>query len=360
MRIGRFVTIPALYELSQQSALEWMAAAHAESEAKLANLDPAGKRDFETRMLRLLGKVACTPDKISKRGHHVDHVAKRAFDPLPRGAGTSARMKTFAAIVETAFARLYEDASPPDDLVHVTCTGYVSPSGAQKLVADKQWATRVTHAYHMGCYAAVPALRIAAGALANGSRRVDIVHTELCSLHMDASDHSPEQLVVQSLFADGLVRYSLENEGTGLELLASHERVLPDSAQAMAWRVGDHGMAMTLSRDVPGRISVVLRAFVAELFARAGLPLGDLKRCMWAVHPGGPKILDGVRDALELTESQIATSRTVLREHGNMSSATLPYIWMRLLRDVPAGTLVPSLAFGPGLTICGALLEKRC
>ena len=50
----------------------------------------------------------------------------------------------------------------------------------------------------------------------------------------------------------------------------------------------------------------------------------------------------------------------MLRDYGNMSSATLPYIWMRLLRDVPVGTLIPSLAFGPGLTICGALFEKRC
>jgi predicted naringenin-chalcone synthase len=212
----------------------------------------------------------------------------------------------------------------------------------------------------MGCYASIPALRVAAGALATGSQRVDIVHTELCSLHMDASDHSPEQLVVQSLFADGLIRYSLAADGPGLELLATHERVLPDSASAMSWRVGDHGMAMTLARDVPGRIAAVLRSFVTELFDRAGLSLGDLKRCTWAVHPGGPKILDGVRDALELAEAQIATSRSVLREHGNMSSATLPYVWMRLARDLPAGSLVPSLAFGPGLTICGALFEKRC
>jgi predicted naringenin-chalcone synthase len=360
VRIGGFETVPARYELSQQKALEWMAAAHAESEATLARLDADGKRAFEGRMLRLLGRFACTPDKITKRGHHVDHVARREFDPLPHGAGTAARMQTFAAIVDDTLARMYENELPPDELIHVTCTGYVSPSGAQKLVAAKQWPTRVTHAYHMGCYAAVPALRIASGAIANGSRRVDIVHTELCSLHMDPGDHSPEQLVVQSLFADGLIRYSITRDEPGLELLATHERVLPDSAQSMSWRVGDHGMAMTLARDVPSRIGHVLREFVTELFARAGLSLDALKRCVWAVHPGGPKILDGVRDTLELSEAQIATSRAVLRDHGNMSSATLPTIWMRLAREVPPGTLIPSLAFGPGLTICGALFENRC
>jgi predicted naringenin-chalcone synthase len=334
-----------------------MAAAHAESEAVTSNLDQDAKRAFETKMLRVLGKVACTPNKIAKRGHHVDHVARGEFDPLPQGARTAARMATYAAIVDDAFPRLYESSAPPDDIVHVTCTGYVSPSGAQKFVAAKRWPTRVTHAYHMGCYAAIPALRIACG---TGSQRADIVHTELCSLHMDPSNHSPEQLVVQSLFADGLIRYSCMTDGEGLELLATHERILPDSADSMAWRVGDHGMAMTLARDVPSRIAGELRQFVTELFVRAQVSLAQLRRCVWAVHPGGPKILDAVRDTLELGETQVAASRKVLRDHGNMSSATLPYIWMRLLRDVPVGTLIPSLAFGPGLTICGALFEKRC
>ncbi|HSD91175.1 MAG TPA: 3-oxoacyl-[acyl-carrier-protein] synthase III C-terminal domain-containing protein [Kofleriaceae bacterium] len=345
----------------QQKSLDWLAGAHAASEAELAQLDDDEKHAFQSRMLRLLGRCACTPDKIAMRGHSVERVEQGTFDPLPHGAVTSARMLQFSAIVDPYLIAAYaDDRVAPDDLVHVTCTGYVSPSGAQKLVAAKRWPTRVTHAYHMGCYAAVPALRMAAGFCATGSRRVDLVHTELCSLHFDPSDHSPEQLVVQSLFADGLIRYSLRPTGPGLELLATHEQVLPDSAQSMGWRVGDHGMAMTLARDVPMRIASKLREFVIELFERANVSLNELPHSTWAVHPGGPKILDGVRDALELTESQLVTSRDVLRDHGNMSSATLPHIWMRLDRDLPAGALVPSLAFGPGLTICGALFVKRC
>ena len=87
----------------------------------------------------------------------------------------------------------------------------------------------------------------------------------------------------------------------------------------------------------------------------------DLKRCVVAVHPGGPKLIDRVRDVLELDEAQVAASRGVLRDYGNMSSATLPHIWMRLLADpaVPRGTPIPSFAFGPGLSVCGALLEKQ-
>jgi predicted naringenin-chalcone synthase len=129
----------------------------------------------------------------------------------------------------------------------------------------------------------------------------------------------------------------------------------------MRWVVGNHGMHMTLARDVPERIAAVLRVFIAELFRRGGIALGSIGACTFAVHPGGPRIIDGVRDVLELDDAQVQASRDVLRDHGNMSSATLPHIWMRLAGDplIPRGTLIPSLAFGPGLTICGAILEKR-
>ena len=118
---------------------------------------------------------------------------------------------------------------------------------------------------------------------------------------------------------------------------------------------------MTLARDVPEQIGGALRGFVLALYQRAGLdPFVHLRSSVAAVHPGGPRIIDRVRDILELGESQVQTSREVLRDYGNMSSATLPHIWMRILADngVPPDTLVLSLAFGPGLTLCGGLFRK--
>jgi predicted naringenin-chalcone synthase len=198
----------------------------------------------------------------------------------------------------------------------------------------------------------------------NDEARVDIVHTELCSLHLDPSNHSAEQCVVQSLFADGFIRYSLidSSQAVGLELLSASENILPDSAGAMGWVVGDHGMQMTLTREVPERIAAVLRPFVIDLFAKAGLRAElELSRCVAAIHPGGPKIIEQARQVLELEQRQVQTSCDVLREFGNMSSATLPHVWQRICDDpaVKPGVLVLSLAFGPGLSICGALLRKH-
>ncbi|MGN6104063.1 MAG: 3-oxoacyl-[acyl-carrier-protein] synthase III C-terminal domain-containing protein [Kofleriaceae bacterium] len=371
--LTKFLVTRPRHDHAQAQILEWLAAAHAESEAALERLSEADHQAFAARIARALRRCGCGPDRIARRGIAIDDLCHTAWQDNalydvprePHGSGSAARSQRFAEVVDAYFDETYaEDASPPDDLIHVTCTGYVAPSGAQKLVARRGWgaATRVTHAYHMGCYASVPAVRIAAGFVAAGARRVDIAHTELCSLHLDPSEHAIEQLVVHSLFADGMIRYSMIDGGggPGLRLLAVHECVVPDSEQSMSWRVADRGMQMTLARDVPARIADGLRGFVTALAGRAGRELGELQRGAFAVHPGGPKILDRVRDVLELEERQLATSRGVLRDCGNMSSATLPHIWGRLIDDpgVAPGALVASLAFGPGLTMCGAVFEK--
>lgn len=363
--LTRFAASRPRYVVPQGRTLDWLAAAHAQSEAATKQLDDAHRRAFEDRARAALTKCGCGPDRIAQRGVSVDEMApdgalREPYDLSrdPRGGDTGERTRMYAAIVDEYFERAFPDGTPPPgDLVHVTCTGYVSPSAAQKLVAHRGWATRVVHAYHMGCYAAVPAVRIGLGLGAN----VEIVHTELCSLHVDPADHALGTLVVQSLFADGLIRYALAPDGPGLRVLAVHEQILPGTADAMTWMPGSHGMRMTLARDVPERIAGAVRPFLAALFERAGMSLRALRETVFAVHPGGPKIIDRVRDTLELDEAQVAASRRVLLEYGNMSSATLPHIWAALLADraVPAGARIASLAFGPGLTTCGLLLEKQ-
>lgn len=372
------------FEIAQSRALEWLTEIHAASQATIERLTAAERDAFAARIDKLVQRCACGPEKIGSRGHAVADLGRSDFENLilydvtrnPRGRGTAARSKLFAEVVDAYFELEFSDeTTPPSDLIHVTCTGYVTPSGAQRVVASKGWGarTQVTHAYHMGCYAAVPALRIAAGQLAvagsfapgGADRRADIVHTELCTLHLDPSEHSAEQLVVQSLFADGFIRYSLrENEQSshGLDVLALSEQILAGSAESMGWAAGDFGMHMTLARDVPDRIAGALRSFVSGLFDKAGVNWADsLRTAMVAVHPGGPKIIDRVREVLELNDAQVQASRDVLLDFGNMSSATLPHVWLRMLADdeVRSGTLILSLAFGPGLTVCGGLFRKR-
>jgi predicted naringenin-chalcone synthase len=381
-----FRSLSPAHTIAQADSLAWIASAHARAAATLARGEGRSfdENAFREHLARRIARFGCGADKIASRGHELGDCGHTRWaemeiyrlDARPEGEGMLARTRFFDDRARGVLARLYaEEVDPPADLVHVTCTGYASPSAAQRIVADNGWgeATRVTHAYHMGCYAAFPALRIAGGlALADGAvgagdpRRVDVVHTEMCSLHFDPRVHEAEQLVVQSLFADGFIRYvvcdasTYDGRSPALTLLAQAEIVVPDSSESMTWICSDGGMRMTLARDVPERLAERVAGFVKRLWTNAGLDEGERARALYAVHPGGPRILDRVRDVLGLEEKHIEASRRVLREHGNMSSATVPHIWMDLARsaDVEPGRPIVSLAFGPGLTLCGSVMRK--
>ncbi len=348
--LSNFEIIRPQIEMSQAETLDLLAETHG---AQLSEGD------------RL---VATLPSLIKRFGVKPEQISNRGFENLRPGVEGSTileRTKFFGERANETFKRFYAGATAaPGHIIHVTCTGYVSPSPAQSLVNNNNWSgmTNVTHAYHMGCYAAMPAVRMAEGFIAAKSQKVDIVHTEMCGLHMDRHENSPEQLVVQSLFADGNVKYTAVPEADardGFRLLTIKEKIVPDSLLDMTWITGSHNMQMTLSREVPTKIGSLLRQFVIELCGSAGLNVATiLNKAVFAVHPGGPKIIDAVRDILELREDQISASRKVLFDYGNMSSATLPHVWHRLLSDgIKSSTPVVSLAFGPGLTIFGAVFE---
>ena len=128
---------------------------------------------------------------------------------------------------------------------------------------------------------------------------------------------------------------------------------MPDSVSAMTWRIGDHGFRMTLSPQVPERIREHLADWLGSWLAQHGLGLDDVGS--WAVHPGGPRILDAVEASLELDPDDLAISREILRTHGNMSSPTVLFILERMIRLNRARPCV-ALAFGPGLVVEAALL----
>jgi predicted naringenin-chalcone synthase len=279
----------------------------------------------------------------------------------PKGADIEAKNHFYAERVATVFNQMYPaGVTTPKHLIHVTCTGYVSPSAPQAHFSSYPKAPAITHAYHMGCYASLPAVRIAhAFVKSNESSEVDIVHTEICSLHLTPTVHTPEQMVVQTLFADGHIKYQVSTEAQGFKIILIKEKLIPDSLADMTWIPSAHGMKMTLSREVPFKIRDHLSTFLRELCEEAGESLENiLREAIFAVHPGGPKIIEAVQKKLELKDEQVQLSQKILFERGNMSSATLPHVWKEILDTHPIpGRRVVSLAFGPGLTIFGGLFE---
>jgi predicted naringenin-chalcone synthase len=295
----------------------------------------------------------------------------------PTGELLDARMDLFEETACSVFDRVYaKEHSAPDDIVHVTCSGYVSPSPVQTFLSKRGWhRTGVTHSYHMGCYGAFPAVRTALGLVGSSysslpcpKRRVDLVHTEFLSLHFDLLGEAPDSFVTSTLFADGFIKYSAYPQSEfatgakpGLKILALDEQILPESLPEMTLRPGPLQFDMSLSKRVPFLIRDSIVDFFASLCAQADVDFESEKsKMIFAIHPGGPAILNQIRNRLGIEESQIAIGRRVLYEHGNMASATAPHIWQRILEteDIPAGSHVLSVAFGPGLTVIGALFEK--
>jgi predicted naringenin-chalcone synthase len=276
----------------------------------------------------------------------------------PLGAPLEERNLVFGEKTKHVFDELYHDRHP-DHVIHVTCTGYLSPSPVQSFFSKDEHSPEITHAYHMGCYASLPAVRMGVGLALSEEKEIDIVHTEICSLHLRPEVNTPEQMVVQSLFADGHIRYIVSDEKKGMKILCVHEKIVPDTEAYMTWIPSSHGMSMTLSREVPIKIRDSLEGFIRELCEKAHVNVGDiLKEGIFAIHPGGPKIIEAVQKKLGLNDEQVKESKKVLLERGNMSSATLPHVWNEILNANPEkGRKVLSLAFGPGLTIFGSLFE---
>jgi len=373
--LGDFVHIRPRFESGQKELLEWTAKIHtvaAETE------DPS--KPFSCIKERLL-ELGSGKEKIQKRGFQISDPFEDSYEDMhiypvslhPEGVGFKERMLFFDRETTQIFEQFYGPDTPlPAHLIHVTCTGYVAPSPAQKIVSQRKESlnTVVTHAYHMGCYASIPAIRIAAGALSStlpspADCSVDIVHTEVCSLHLNPLRHSTEQLVVQSLFADGFIKYSVFTEdpkGASLKILALLEEIIPDSLNSMTWSCDDVCHAMTLNKNVPVFITRSLDGYFARLVTMAGLDGSNVKKnAYFAIHPGGPKIVQHIQNLFSLDDRQLTHSLYVLQNYGNMSSATLPHIWERMLSDenLPSGALIVSLAFGPGLSIVGALFQKQ-
>jgi predicted naringenin-chalcone synthase len=207
----------------------------------------------------------------------------------------------------------------------------------------------------MGCYAALPGLGVAADYVALHRRPAAMLCVELPSLHVQPSERDPQQVVAHALFSDAAAAVVLLPGGPGPEVARLVARTDPTTADHMSWEITDLGFRMGLSPRVPEALARHVAPAVGELLVDTGLAVRDVAG--WAVHPGGPRILDVVRESLELEPDAMTPSVAALAEHGNCSSPTVLLILDQLLRRPGGlGGSAVAMAFGPGLTLYGALL----
>lgn len=275
------------------------------------------------------------------------------------GPSTGERMQIYAAeagpmAVRAASAAVAESGFAPESVTHlvtVSCTGFVSPGVDYALINELGLRPTVerVHVGFMGCHGAINGLRVAnAFTTANPAARVLLCAVELCSLHYHCGNDA-DKAVANAIFADGaaaVVGSGPPAEADDWSLAATGSCLIPGTADAMGWAVGDSGFEMTLSRRIPGLIAKNVRPWMEAWLRDNGLSLDGVGS--WAVHPGGPKILAAVEEGLGLPAAALSASRELYATHGNMSSPTVLFIVDRL-RKAGAARPCVALGFGPGL-----------
>jgi Predicted naringenin-chalcone synthase len=299
-------------------------------------------------------------------GVRTRHGVVNPCDEDVSGWGTGARMERFLVeampLGKDAVAAALDDAGlAPDEIglfAVVSCTGYVSPGLDIRLAADLGMGSDVQRLSvgHMGCYAAVPGLGAVSDYVVARGRPAVLLCLELPSLHVQPATSRLDQVVAHAIFGDAAAAVVVEpgsGSGPGYTVVDVLARTDTSTADHMTWDVTDMGFRMGLSPRVPAVLARHVRDVVTELLTRNGLALSDVDG--WAVHPGGPRILDVVGRELRLGEQDLAISRGVLSEHGNCSSGTVLIVLDQLTRQRRSGTVVV-MAFGPGLTLYTGLL----
>ena len=303
-------------------------------------------------------------------------------DAEDRGPTTADRLHRFqreapALASNAANDALTASSMRPESITHlitVTCTGFYAPGLDIDLINQLKLSpsTERIQVGFMGCHASINAFRVAQALCeSDATHNVLVCCVELCSLHYQYGMDT-DSIVSNAIFADGasaLVISGTEADAEGedtetrypesntakLGIIAATGSVLvANSTDAMTWRIGNHGFCMTLSAEVPDLITSQLRACIEPWLAQHGLTIQEVNG--WAIHPGGSRILNAAQQSLDLNHTQIFPSRSVLYDHGNMSSATLPFILNRLSVERVEKPWV-MLGFGPGLEIEIALIR---
>lgn len=280
-----------------------------------------------------------------------------------RGAfpGTAERMALYAthahelAVAAIDKLQLGQEKNRITHLIVTTCTGFSAPGVDLEIIAACGLSPSVERTIigFMGCYAAINGLKLARHIVrSDPDARVLMVSVELCTLHLRET-RDMEKLLSFCLWGDGCAAALVTAEKTGLQLDSFTSLLAADTKDLMSWSVRDDGFDMVLSGQVPGAIETALRSNAATVLK--DFAVGDID--LWAVHPGGRSVLDAVERALQLPTTALAPSREVLRENGNMSSATVLFVLEKMLQQRSDGLQGCAMAFGPGLTAETALFR---
>jgi len=363
---GAYITamgtaVPA-YRFDQSRIADFMA------QAMHLNADDERRLRALYRSTRIQQRYSVLPDYGREVGGFTFYPNSADLEPFPTVQQRMLAYRQHAVgLAEVALRDcLATRNTKPEEITHlitVSCTGMYAPGPDIELIGRLGLRSSVHRlaVNFMGCYGAFNGLKAATALVqADPDAKVLLVCVELCTLHFQKKNEEDHWLA-NALFADGaaaaLIEGQLPEQDTGLEIMDFACEVLPDGKDDMAWHISDFGFEMKLTSRVPDILRTGLLSVLERLTHTGGIQPDDVS--LYAIHPGGRRILEVVEEVLGLTHEDNAAAYDTLRDYGNMSSATILFVLKKLweLNHQSAGAYIFASAFGPGLTAETALLK---
>jgi predicted naringenin-chalcone synthase len=321
------------------------------------------KRHYsETLTTRSLGQIRATfaHPSIRKRHFAVDDpgaiMTESADERVARFTRHSIALA--AEAVEKALDKVGLAVDDVAALVVNTCTGYICP-GISTYLIERLGLSRSIKAFDLvgsGCGGAIPNLQVAEAMLPESGGVVVSVAVEICSAAFQM-DNDLSLIMSNAIFGDGAAAAVLWRKPVGLQLVASAGRYLPELRDSIRFVHKDGKLHNQLSTDLPELVKGAAAGVVADLLSASSLDSEEITQ--WALHTGGEKIINAVRDEIGITDEQLWATRKVLAEYGNMSSPTVWFVMDELLQSgIRPGEWCMMIAYGAGLSAHGYLVRK--
>ena len=248
-----------------------------------------------------------------------------------------------------------------DFLITVSCTGIMIPSLDAYLINDlglRQDVVRLP-VTEMGCAAGVSGMIYAKNFLkANPGKRAAVVAVESPTATFQINDYAMANIVSAAIFGDGAacVLLSADEADKGPEILAEEMYHFYKSEEMMGFKLTDTGLQMVLDVAVPETIAGHFPDIIHPFLSKNGMEISDINHLIF--HPGGKKIIQVVEELFGQLGKNIDRTKDVLKQYGNMSSATVLYVLQQFMESSPAaGETGLMLSFGPGFSAQRILLK---
>lgn len=255
-----------------------------------------------------------------------------------------------------------------DAIFTISSSGIATPSIEARIMNELPFSehTKRIPIWGLGCAGGASGLsRAYEYCLAFPDAKVLVLSIELCSLTFQRNDRSKSNLIGTSLFADGAAcalltgdeveRESFQKQAAIPRISGTQSTTMRNSLDVMGWEVKDEGLYVVFSKDIPAIIESWLKPNVNAFLQVKGIKMEEVNH--FVAHPGGKKVIEAYQNALQFDPAMTRISLDVLKEYGNMSSATILYVLKRFMEIGQQGEIGLATALGPGFSSELLLLE---